>query len=598
MASAPTVPNGSTTQATHTVSVTLRVDGKDVSQNPGGLISLSIYKEFNKIPTAKIIIADGAVERGSFAKSGSQRFVPGKETDIQIGYQNETESIFKGIIVRHSIKASSSRPSVLELECKDPSVKMALVRRSRYFSTMTDKDVFREILDGYSGKGISIGELADTEFEHPELVQYHCTDWDFLVMRAEANGLVVVADAGEISIVKLEVGALPNHTATWGEDIIDFEAEMDARTHFPEVEASTWDNSNQELAQEEGSGNSGGLGGALGGLASAASAIGSAVAAVGDALGIDLNLGIEDDKHNFPEALYGSTKQQLFHGGDMATQELSAWAKGHKKRGELSQVRGRVCVRGKDFKPNETLGLQRVASRFNGNHLITGVMHQVHDGTWQADIQFGISTKILAQTAPDIAMPEASGLVAAIKGMHVGVVTKIGGDTQQGNHRIKVKIPYIANQGGSNEGVWARLATLYAGNNIGFAFRPEIGDEVILGFINDDPNDAVILGSLHSSANAAPIPATDTNLKKVFFAKEGMQLIFDDQKKSIELKTEQGYSILMSEQDRKLEIKDSNNNSIKLSSSGILLDSQSNLTIRAVGNVKINGAQVRINDPA
>ncbi len=591
MASVPTIPS-TKDQATHTVSSKLLVGGKDVTQNPAGMMSLSIYKEFNKISTAKIIISDGKVEEGSFDKSGSPIFIPGKEIDIQIGYQNETESIFKGIIVRHSISASAHRASVLELECKDPSVKMTLVRRSRYFANMTDTDIFREILGDYSGKGVSIGDLATTDFTHPEMVQYHCTDWDFLVLRAEANGLVVITDSGKISIVRLETPSIATHNITWGDNIISFEAEIDARSHYSEVEATTWDNTNQELTKEEGSGNSGGLGG----LPSVPSILSSVASTVGDITGIDL--GVQDDRHIFPEALYGSTKFKLFHGGDMATQELSAWAKGQKKRGELSHVRGRVQVRGKDFKPNEAIDLQRVGSRFNGKHLISAVMHQVYEGTWRTDIQFGVSVKTMAQCATDIAIPEASGLVASIKGLHIGIVTKIGGDAEAGNHRIKVKIPYIASQGGDNEGIWARLSTLFAGNERGSVFRPELEDEVILGFINDDPNDAVILGTLHSNKNAAPIPASDNNFQKGLFAKEGMQLVFDDQKKSIELKTQEGYSILISEQGKKLEIKDNNNNSIKLSSSGIDLNSTSNLSITASGNIKIKGAQVRINDPA
>lgn len=568
-------PPANSTQSnplTHTVSVALFIDNKDVAQTPGGLSSITIFKEFNKIPTAKITITDGSVENGSFDKSNSPNFIPGKMADIRLGYQNETDTIFKGIIVKHSIRASGRSTSVLELDCKDPSVKMTLVRRSRYFTEMTDKDVFREILGTYSSKGITEGTLADTGFTHPELVQYHCTDWDFLVLRAEANGLVVFADNGTVHIIKPEVGGTADHTVVWGDSIIDIEAEIDARTHYPDVETATWDNTKQELAKENGDGSSGG---------------GSSAAA-------------GSGTHDFPDALYGSEKPLLYHGGDMATEQLSAWAKGQKNRSELSHVRGNVSVRGQDFKPNKTLELQRVSDRFDGKHLISGVLHQVYTGTWRTDIQFGMTAQTFAEasagTTEGITAPEAGGLMAAIRGLHVGVVTKIGGDDQSGKHRIKVRIPYIATQNGRNEeGIWARLATLHAGKDRGFVFRPEIDDEVILGFINDDPNDAIILGSLHSNTNIAPIDAADANPQKVFFAKEGMQMIFDDEQKSIQFKTKQGYSILLSEGDSKLEIKDKNNNTIELSSSGISMKSTSNIKIEATGQVEIKGSLIKLN---
>ena len=37
------------------------------------------------------------------------------------------------------------------------------------------------------------------------------------------------------------------------------------------------------------------------------------------------------------------------------------------------------------------------------------------------------------------------------------------------------------------QGVWARVATLDAGNDRGTFFRPEVDDEVVLGFFHDDP---------------------------------------------------------------------------------------------------------------
>ena len=582
----PTIPNA----PTHTVSVALFIDNKDVSQKPGGLGSISIFNEFNKIPTAKITLSDGQVEKGTFEKSNGAFFIPGKIADIRLGYQNETATIFKGIITKHSIKALRHSASVLELDCKDPSVKMTLVRRSKYFTGKKDTEIFQEILESYKSEGITPGTLENTEFEHPELVQYHCTDWDFLVLRAEANGLVVFADNGKVHIFKPELGMLADHSATWGDNIIDLEAEIDAQTHYPDVETATWDSTTQKVTKQNGDGSSGDVGAALGGL--------GAVASLGTSL-----LGIGDGAHDFPKALFGKEKHLLYHGGDMDTKELGAWAKGQKQRAKFSHVRGRVSMRGQDFKPSQTLALKKVSDRFNGKHLISGVMHQVYDGTWRTDIQFGMTAQtfaeMTAETGKSIALTETSGLMAAIRGLHIGVVTHIEGDNQQGKHRIKVRIPYIATQNGQeHDGIWARLSTLYAGDNRGFVFRPELKDEVILGFINDDPNDAIILGSLHSNKNKAPIAATDNNFQKVFFAKEGMQMIFDDDtsKKSIQFNTSQGYSVLLSDGESKLEIKD-NNNSITISSSGIQLNSQGSIDITASGNVNIKGRQVHINDP-
>ena len=47
-----------------------------------------------------------------------------------------------------------------------------------------------------------------------------------------------------------------------------------------------------------------------------------------------------------------------------------------------------------------------------------------------------------------------------------------------------------------DSGVWARLSGFYASKTFGSVFYPEIGDEVILGFMDQDPANPIILASV------------------------------------------------------------------------------------------------------
>jgi uncharacterized protein involved in type VI secretion and phage assembly len=80
-----------------------------------------------------------------------------------------------------------------------------------------------------------------------------------------------------------------------------------------------------------------------------------------------------------------------------------------------------------------------------------------------------------------------------VQGLQFGLVTQIENDPD-GEFRIQVRLPVIDLQ---SPGIWARVATLDAGQDRGTFFLPEIDDEVIVGFVNDDPRDAVVLGMLH-----------------------------------------------------------------------------------------------------
>ncbi|MGO4291141.1 type VI secretion system tip protein VgrG [Chitinophaga sp. RAB17] len=553
---------------THNVAVTVRADGKEVTMSPGGLISLSVGLEFNRIPWARLVFADGSVEKQEFAKSNQDFFSPGKTVEILLGYDQKEETIFKGIIIRHAVKVQQDRYFRLEIECRDAAVKATVARRSRYFYDVSDKDLVQDILNSYPD--VSAGTMESPGYTHKELVQYNVTDWDFMLLRADANGLCLHLDAGTLHMKKPAVKATPDLQVQFGIGnkgipILEFESELDARDHYPSVKGSTWDYTRQEVAEESAGADSSGAGGLLSGVAGALTGGGGA-------------------QRDFPDVLYKDNPVQLYHGGDMDTQELSAWAAAKQQRGTLSHVKGRAAVNGVKVLPGDTLEVNGVGDRFNGTHLITAVLHQVINGNWKTDIQFGWNKNFAADTT-EPAAPDAAGLVSGIRGLHAGIVSKLEGDSRSGDYRIQVRLPFVAQNPNSTsaDGIWARMVNIYAGDQRGFIFRPEVGDEVIVGFINNDPNDAVVLGAVHSDKNVAPqqLPASDQNAKKGLISKAGMQFIFDDDNKKILLSAG-----------------DDNSPKIELDGSGqkisITLDASTSIELSAQG-IKINGTRIDLN---
>ena len=175
--------------------------------------------------------------------------------------------------------------------------------------------------------------------------------------------------------------------------------------------------------------------------------------------------------------------------------------------------------------------------------------------------------------------------------MQIGIVVQLQNDPE-GQDRILVKVPVIDN---TANGIWMRVASLDAGKERGAFFRPEIRDEVIVGFINDDPRDAVVLGMLHSSAKPAPIKAKDVNHEKGFTTRSKMHISFNDDTKTIKIDTPAGNSITLDEGGQTIEIVDQNSNSIKLNPTGIKMESQKNIDITAGVNLTLKaGAQLAI----
>jgi uncharacterized protein involved in type VI secretion and phage assembly len=155
---------------------------------------------------------------------------------------------------------------------------------------------------------------------------------------------------------------------------------------------------------------------------------------------------------------------------------------------------------------------------------------------------------------------------------------------------VKVKIPFISND---DDGVWARIAQADAGKERGLFFRPEIKDEVLIGFLYDDPRQPVVLGMLNSSALAAPLSPSNDNHQKGYTSREKMRMIFDDEKKEIVFETPGGNTVTISDDKKGIVLKDMNSNKIEMNEKGIKITSLSAIEIKAATDLKVSGLSIK-----
>ena len=226
------------------ITFSIKVDGSEIPDT-AEVLSIVVQKEVNRIPTAVLVLKDGDAPTQDFELSNTDTFIPGKEIEILAGYDNDNTTIFKGIIIKHAIKINANGVSLLTVECKSSAVKLTVGKKSKYFYDSKDADVIEEIIRDY---GIS-AEVSETQTTHPELVQYHCTDWDFILNRSEVNGKICLVDE---EIIKIEDPNYSQESAirlAYGDTILEFEAEMDARLQYAEVKSKAWDFGNQEVVE-------------------------------------------------------------------------------------------------------------------------------------------------------------------------------------------------------------------------------------------------------------------------------------------------------------------------------------------------------------
>jgi len=540
------------------VTATILSEGKGMDPEYD-LLSLDITKEIDRIPRAEIVVQDGDAAKGDFPISNTPFFAPGKSIEIKLRYEGESDAaLFKGIAVGQRIEAGPDG-SRLSVTLKDTAVKLTQVRKGAVFRDQSDAQIIAKIIQDAALKK---GTIPTTKPKHEEIVQYHATDWDFLLSRADVQGLAVWVDDGEISVNKIKFSGKEKHSFRYGMDeIYSLEIEADASGQYGDLESVAWDLKKQAQSKPA------------------------------KASAFKLKQGNLDGKKLAGKVGFASST--LSHPVPLEAEELSAWADARMLRNRMSMLRGRLSVPGNaKIRPLDLIKLEGLGERFNGRTLVTGIRHRVSDAGWQTDLQFGLSPEWYCKKE-GIAETPAAGLLPPVSGLQIGVVQKYE-DDPEGELRLKLALPGVAE---GKEALWARLATPDAGANRGFFFRPEVDDEVVVGFFNNDPRHPVVLGAMYGSKNAHPktFPLAKDNEDKGIVSKGGIRIHLKDAKEpALVFETPEGNKIALDESEKGIQIVDMNGNEITLGKDGIVLKSAKDFKIEASGNVEIKGSQVDI----
>jgi Rhs element Vgr protein len=514
------------------------VDGTPVGREHQ-LLSVSVTKVVNRIASARLVYVDGSASSSDFPLSNGALFVPGKTIEVSGGAVDSPRALFTGVVVRHAIKVRDNAASQLIVECRHRATRLTVGERNAYHLDQTDSDAIAALLER---AGVE-SDVEPTTGKHKQQVQFRCTDWDYLLARAQANGKLVLTNDATVRV------AAPRMTDAsvelkFGATILELDAEIDARSQFAAVQAVTWDADQQALVH--------------------ADAADPGIAGPGNLTASDLS------------KVVGLDRDALVHSA-LTEPEAHAWADAQWLRSRLGKVSGRLKCEGLGtVNPGDTVKLSGTGERVSGDVFVTGVRHEFDTVQgWKTHLQFGAGDGWTPDEHP-ASTPKASGLLPGVNGLQTAIV--VSNEDDAGSHRVRVRIPTVDS---GSDGTWARVATLDAGDKRGFFFRPEIGDEVVVGFLDDDPRQPVLLGMLHSAAKAAPIKGSNDNHEKAYVSRSNMRLFFDDDKKVVRLETPAGNSLALSEDAKGITIRDQNGNKIALTPDGITIQSSKAIRIKA-----------------
>jgi phage protein D len=334
-----------TQSAGSVASFTIVANGKPLDPSVQ-VISIDVWTGVNKVPKARLVVSDGSAAEETFPISETEALIPGAALDVSIGYDGHDTAVFSGVIYRQGLDVTQNGPSRLVVEATDKAMAMTLARQNAIYENMTDSQVMEKLL---GAQGLA-KDVTATSAAHPVIVQYYCTDWDLLVIRAQLNSMVVMADVDKVTVAPPDTGKPPVLTLTYGDSILAFRADMDASTQFTQsaIQSFAWDPATQALLTSQ-----------------------QASAEV-------------TEPGNIPSAelakVFNVTAYAQQTGGSLDQQELTAWSSAELLKTRLAKIRGQVRYQGSALaKVGSMVTLAGLGDRFDGDAYVSGVHHSVTD---------------------------------------------------------------------------------------------------------------------------------------------------------------------------------------------------------------------------
>lgn len=224
-----------------------------------------------------------------------------------------------------------------------------------------------------------------------------------------------------------------------------------------------------------------------------------------------------------------------------------------------------------------------------GKFIVTSVIHST-DG-------LGNYSNYFTAIPSSVSTPPEILVVKPISESQTAVVKK--NDDPESMGRVQVQFPW---QQGSDTTPWIRMVTPHGGAKKGFYFIPEVGEDVLVGFEQNDPDLPYVIGALYQGKAKTDI-FHKQNYKKGIKTKSGNSILFDDEggKEKIHIVNKDGTNeiLITMEAEGKIMIKaktemDISAKNIKIHGEEIKIEATKNISISANENITVKSKNKKV----
>jgi uncharacterized protein involved in type VI secretion and phage assembly len=469
---------------------------------------------------------------------------------VDIKAKNQVTKIFDGEIVELELEAEAETARTV-VRAFDRLHRLARGRTTETFVQVSDADLAGKIAQKH---GLS-SKAASAPIIHPYVIQHAESDLEFLQRRAAGLGRLLFINGRELHFEEPAIGQAAQVDLSYGQqgDLLRFRSRLSTLDQVNTVKVHSWD-----IKQKQ--------------------------AIVGQATTSSLPPAIgEQAKNWFSSSVTVNLIDCQIITQNQADKLAASALSRHASR--FAEAEG-LAFGNPKLLAGVKVKISNVGTRLSGTYFVTSATHRysAHDGYL---VEFSVSgvnpAMLISALLPAPPAPPLSGLMPAL-------VSNI--NDPDGLGRIKVVLPWMgqSSTGTQIESDWARVAVLGGGTTRGFQFIPEVNDEVLVGFLQNDPSTLFIIGGLWNGKDKPPLAAFSASgavTKRMIQSRTGHQILLDDDDTTggITITDKAGNKVVLKAKDKTLAI---------TSVGDMTITSAGKLTIKANQNILIESETAEV----
>lgn len=168
-----------------------------------------------------------------------------------------------------------------------------------------------------------------------------------------------------------------------------------------------------------------------------------------------------------------------------------------------------------------------------GSYILARVIHKAHDNSYfsGSDGSSDYKNEFICIPADVHFRPKNVHKKPAMKGPQSAVVVGPAGEEIYIDEHNRIKVQFIWDREGKkdeNSSCFVRVMQAWAGNQWGSSFIPRIGHEVIVSFLDGDPDRPLVTGSVYNGWNKPTYPSKTQSGIKTRSTKDGTPQNFNE----------------------------------------------------------------------